>query len=108
LNETRRQLEKQAAKDSVQIVKIYEDFGVSGISPLDEHPGMSMLLEDATKGVFEILYIAGIDRLSRRTEHAFDIIGQLKAAGVRTIIDRNGEGVYLELEEILARVLTAT
>jgi len=37
--------------------------------------------------VFQVLYVTRPNRLSRRTEHVFDIISQLQAAGVRVVVD---------------------
>jgi len=96
VDEQRFQVEKYALQDDVQIVKTYEDIGISGINNPKQRPGLSTLLEDASKGEFNVLYITGLDRLSRRIEHVNDIVGQLQAIGVKIKISGKGEVTLLE------------
>jgi DNA invertase Pin-like site-specific DNA recombinase len=83
LDEQRLQVEKCAISDDVLIVKTYEDIGISGIINPSLRPGLSALLEDARKGVFNVLYIASQDRLSRRAEQVIDIARELHKTGVK-------------------------
>jgi DNA invertase Pin-like site-specific DNA recombinase len=91
LDVQRTQLEEYAALESVQIVKIYTDLGISGISKPEQRPGLAALLEDAHKGEFNVMYITGLDRLGRRAEYVNEIIGQLRDAGVKIKVDKQGE-----------------
>jgi DNA invertase Pin-like site-specific DNA recombinase len=87
----RFQVEQAALRDEVEVVMFYEDLGVSGLSTLKQRPGLVTLLEDARRGEFNVLYLAGLDRLGRRTEHVQEIVGQLLAAGVKIRVGQQGE-----------------
>jgi DNA invertase Pin-like site-specific DNA recombinase len=49
------------------------------------------MLEDAQQGVFNVLYIASMDRLGRRAEYLMDIVSQLQTAGVKIMVNEQGE-----------------
>ena len=91
LDVQRTQLEEYAAQDEARIVKIYSDAGISGISDPQKWPGLSAMLEDAQQGVFNVLYIASMDRLGRRAEYLMDIVSQLQTAGVKIMVNEQGE-----------------
>ena len=91
MDDQRAQIEKCALKDDVRIVKTYKDIGISGRSDPKQRPGLSALLEDARQGVFNVLYIASLNRLDRRTEHLMDIVSQLQTAGVKIKVNEQGE-----------------
>jgi DNA invertase Pin-like site-specific DNA recombinase len=101
VDEQRFRIEKFALQDEAQIVKFYEDLGVSGLSDPQQRPGMSALLEDARKGEFNVLYIAGFDRLSRRVEYMMDIVRQLRDAGVKIKAGKQGEVINEEIMELV-------
>jgi DNA invertase Pin-like site-specific DNA recombinase len=91
LDVQRTQLKEYAAQDEARIVKIYSDAGISGISNPQKWPGLSAMLEDAQQGVFNVLYIASMDRLGRRAEYLMDIVNQLQTAGVKIMVNEQGE-----------------
>jgi site-specific DNA recombinase len=101
VDEQRFRIEKFALQDEAQIVKFYEDLGVSGLSDPQQRPGMSALLEDARKGEFNVLYIARLDRLSRRVEYMVDIVRQLRDAGVKIKVGEQGEVINEEIMELV-------
>ena len=59
------QLREYAARDGIEIVKVYEDNGVSGLSKPNIRPGLSALLRDAREGKFNVLYVSRLDRFGR-------------------------------------------
>jgi len=91
MDDQRAQIEKCALKDDVRIVKAYQDIGISGRSDPKQRPGLSALLEDSRQGVFNVLYIASLNRLDRRPEHLMDIVSQLQTAGVKIKVNEQGE-----------------
>jgi DNA invertase Pin-like site-specific DNA recombinase len=91
MDDQRAHIEKYALKDDVRIVKTYQDIGISGRSDPKQLPGLSALLEDARQGVFNVLYIASLNRLGRRPEHLMDIVSQLQTAGVKIKVNEQGE-----------------
>lgn len=76
------QLREYAARDGIEIVKVYEDNGVSGLSKPNIRPGLSALLRDAREGKFNVLYVSGLDRFGRNVQLVLDVVNQLQAAGV--------------------------
>jgi len=75
-------LREYAARDGIEIVKVYEDTGVSGLSKPNLRPGLSALLRDAREGKFNVLYVSGLDRFGRNVQLVLDVVNQLQAAGV--------------------------
>lgn len=75
-------LREYAARDGIEIVKVYEDNGVSGLSKPNLRPGLSELLRDAREGKFNVLYVSGLDRFGRNVQFVLDVVNQLQAAGV--------------------------
>ena len=91
-NEKRHQLEKRAKQEGIQIFKVYEDWGVSGLSKPQDRPGMTAMLNDINQGYFQVLYITGIDRISRNLDDALTILRQLQDVGVRIRVgDQQGD-----------------
>lgn len=75
-------LREYAARDGIEIVKVYADDGVSGLSKPNIRPGLSALLRDAREGKFNVLYVSGLDRFGRNVQLVLDVVNQLQAAGV--------------------------
>ncbi len=76
------QLREYAARDGIEIVKVYEDNGVSGLSKPNIRPGLSALLRDAREGKFNVLYVSRLDRFGRNVQFVLDVVSQLQAAGI--------------------------
>lgn len=84
-------LEELAQQEQAQIVGVYEDVGISGISAIHQRPGISALLENAEKGQFDTLYVLDAGRLSRDMEQCLEILQRLRRAGVRIMTPHDGE-----------------
>lgn len=65
------------------IAKWYLDDGVTGTIPLNERPGGKELLEDAKKGLFNLLLVYKIDRLGRSARIILDSVYELEQCGVK-------------------------
>jgi hypothetical protein len=61
----RRELEAVAARSSWQIVKVYEDAGISGAKGRDKRAGMDAMLKAVNAKEFEIVAAWSVDRLGR-------------------------------------------
>ena len=99
---TRNQLAERAAWEEVQIVKVYEDRGVSGLRKPEQRPGLAALLEDARKGTFAVLYIRDFSRLGRRMEHTLDVENQLRQAGMAIRVGGQDDEMQIN-EELMQR-----
>ncbi|NPA76907.1 MAG: recombinase family protein [Candidatus Diapherotrites archaeon] len=81
LEAQKRQILERARQDEVVIVKFYADEAMSAYHQ-KRRPGITQMLQDATKGMFDVVYVHKIDRLARRLEWALEIIRHLGQAGV--------------------------
>jgi site-specific DNA recombinase len=64
-----------------EIVKEYKDEGYSGAYL--QRPALNQLREDAKKGLFNVLALYSLDRLSRKTGHQLFLQDELKRYGVK-------------------------
>jgi DNA invertase Pin-like site-specific DNA recombinase len=73
-----------------QIVKEYEDQGISGGKGRDKRPAFDQMLKDATRRRFDVLLIWSMDRLGRSVLHVAQAMAELDAAGVALISEQQG------------------
>ena len=76
----RLELDKYCERQGWQIVKIYNDTGISGSK--SDRPALNEMLQDASKGKFSVLVVWKIDRLARSTTDLLNILLTLKTNGV--------------------------
>ncbi|GIM47581.1 serine recombinase [Collibacillus ludicampi] len=67
----------------IEIVRWYKDDGVSGTIPLESREEGAKLLEDAKKGVFNLLLIYRLDRLGRSARIILNAVHELEQYGVK-------------------------
>ena len=79
-----------AQADTWEIVQIYSDAAASGGS-LKLRPGMLALLEDASRGRFDLVLSEALDRLSRDQEDIAAIFKRLQFAGTQMVTLAEGE-----------------
>ena len=72
------------------IVKVYEDAGISGAKGRDKRPGFNATMKDALRRHFDVLAVWSIDRLGRSTATVATALAELDAAGVAIYSDREG------------------
>ena len=89
--ETQRMvLAKLAGRRGFEIVKEYEDAGISGASGRDKRPAFDAMLKDAVRRRFDVLLIWSIDRLGRSVLRVAQAMAELDAAGVALISEQQG------------------
>ncbi len=76
-----RQIQSRAAADGVEIVKVYADPALSAYKNR-YRPGITEMLADSRKGVFDMLYVHKVDRLARRLEWSIEIMRKLQGEGI--------------------------
>lgn len=81
-------LQEVAARRGWEIVKVYEDRGISGAKGREARPGFHSALTDATRGRYDILMFWSIDRLGRSTATVTAALEELAAAGVAIYADK--------------------
>jgi hypothetical protein len=70
-------------------VKVYSDRAVSGATLI--RPGIQLLLEEASRGSFHVVYAEALDRISRDLEDAAAFFKRLTFAAVRIVTLAEGE-----------------
>jgi DNA invertase Pin-like site-specific DNA recombinase len=83
-------LVKLAERRSFEIVKEYEDQGISGGKGRDKRPAFDQMLKDAMRRRFDVLLIWSMDRLGRSVLHVAQAMAELDAAGVALISEQQG------------------
>ncbi|MCT4592941.1 MAG: recombinase family protein [Anaeromicrobium sp.] len=77
----REMIENYCKQNGYELVKIYEDKGVSGKST-NGRLALKRLLEDAKKGLFDVLLVWKINRLARKQLDLLKIINELDKVNV--------------------------
>ena len=86
----RRELERVAEQRGWEVVRTYEDQGVSGAKGRDLRPGFDRLCRDAARGRLEVVMVWAIDRLGRSLSHVAVCLDELRSQNVATYIHQQG------------------
>ncbi len=81
---------EHAAREGWKIAGAYKDSAISGDSMI-LRPGIQALLEDARRGMFEILVAEALDRVSRDQADVATLYKHLRFAGVTVVTLAEGE-----------------
>jgi DNA invertase Pin-like site-specific DNA recombinase len=83
-------LTKLAERRGFEIVREYEDAGISGASGREKRPAFDAMLKDAVRRRFDVLLVWSIDRLGRSVLHVAQAMAELDASGVALISEQQG------------------
>jgi DNA invertase Pin-like site-specific DNA recombinase len=75
-------LEAVAAQRGWDVVKVYEDAGISGAKGRDKRPGLDTMLKDATRARFDVVMGWALDRIGRSLVDLLDTLRTLEGASV--------------------------
>ncbi len=81
---------ERVAREGWNVVGAYKDSAISGDSTI-LRPGIQALLEDARRGMFEILVAEALDRVSRDQADVATLYKHLRFAGVTVVTLAEGE-----------------
>ena len=81
---------ERAGREGWKIAGAYKDSAISGDSMI-LRPGIQALLEDARRGMFEILLAEALDRVSRDQADVATLYKHLRFAGVTVVTLAEGE-----------------
>jgi DNA invertase Pin-like site-specific DNA recombinase len=70
------------------IVETYSDVGISGAKERRDRPGLDRMLNDASRGKFDVVMAWAIDRVGRSLIDLLNTIQTLEACGVDIIFDQ--------------------
>src|SRR5437879_6044672 len=86
----RRELEAVAARSGWQIVKVYEDAGISGAKGREQRPGLDALMKAVNAKEFEMVAAWSVDRLGRSLTDLLAILQALHDKGVDLFLHQQG------------------
>jgi len=81
-------LRELASRRSFEVVKVYQDCGVSGRRA--RRPGLDALMADARQHKFAVVLVAAFDRVARSTRHFLQVVDELDGLGIAFISRREG------------------
>src|SRR3954470_5070940 len=86
----RRELEAVAARSGWQVVKVFEDAGISGAKERDKRPGLDAMLKAVNSREFDIVAAWSVDRLGRSLTDLLSILQSLHDKGVDLFLHQQG------------------
>src|SRR6202023_1379672 len=86
----RRELEAVAARSGWQVVKVYEDAGISGAKGRDKRPGLDTMLKAVNAREFDMVAAWSVDRLGRSLTDLLSILQNLHDKGVDLFLHQQG------------------
>jgi len=86
----RRELEAVANRSGWQVVKVYEDAGISGAKGRDKRPGLDAMLKAVNAKEFDMVAAWSVDRLGRSLTELLGILQGLHDKGVDLFLHQQG------------------
>jgi DNA invertase Pin-like site-specific DNA recombinase len=86
----RRELEAVAARSGWQVMKVFEDAGISGAKGRDQRPGLDALLRAVNAKEFDMVAAWSVDRLGRSLTDLLGILQALHDKGVDLFLHQQG------------------
>jgi DNA invertase Pin-like site-specific DNA recombinase len=86
----RRELEAVAKMSGWQVVKVFEDAGISGAKGRDQRPGLDALMKAVNAREFDMVASWSVDRLGRSLTDLLGILQGLHEKGVGLFLHQQG------------------
>jgi DNA invertase Pin-like site-specific DNA recombinase len=86
----RRELVAVAARSGWDVVKVYEDAGISGSKGRDKRPGLDAMLKAVNAREFDMVAAWSVDRLGRSLTDLLGILQSLHDKGVSLFLHQQG------------------
>src|SRR5579871_316560 len=86
----RRELSEVAIRHGWEVVKVFEDAGVSGAKGRDKRPGLDALLKGVARREFDMVAAWSVDRLGRSLPDLVGFLGELQAKRVDLYLHQQG------------------
>jgi Resolvase, N terminal domain len=86
----RRELEAVAARSGWQMVKVYEDAGISGAKGRDKRPGLDAMMKAVNAKELQMVAAWSVDRLGRSLTDLLAILQALHDKGVDLFLHQQG------------------
>ena len=86
----RRELEAVAQRSGWQVVKVYEDAGISGAKGREQRPGLDAMMKAVNAKEFDMVASWSVDRLGRSLTDLLGILQGLHDKGVGLFLHQQG------------------
>src|SRR6478609_911977 len=86
----RRELKAVAARSGWEIVKVFQDNGISGAKGRDERPGLDAMLKAVNAREFDMVAAWSVDRLGRSLTDLLGILQGLHDKGIDLFLHQQG------------------
>ena len=86
----RRELEAVAKRSGWQVVKVFEDAGISGAKGRDQRPGLDAMMKGVNAREFDMVASWSVDRLGRSLTDLLGILQGLQEKGVDLFLHQQG------------------
>jgi DNA invertase Pin-like site-specific DNA recombinase len=86
----RRELEAVAKRSGWQVVRVFEDAGISGSKGRDKRPGLDAMLKAVNAKEFDMVAAWSVDRLGRSLTDLLGILQNLHDKGVDLFLHQQG------------------
>ena len=77
----RRELTQWAERAGHEVVKVYQDAGISGAKGCDKRPDFDAMLKAAAKREFDLLAVWSSDRLGRSMLDLIEVLQMIRTTG---------------------------
>ena len=89
-NNQRRELEAVAERSGWEVVKVYQDAGISGAKGRDKRPGLDAMMKAVNAKGFDMVASWSVDRLGRSLTDLLSILQALHDKGVGLFLHQQG------------------
>jgi DNA invertase Pin-like site-specific DNA recombinase len=89
-NNQRRELEAVAERSGWEVVKVYQDAGISGAKGRDQRPGLDAMMKAVNAKEFDMVASWSVDRLGRSLTDLLSILQGLHDKGVGLFLHQQG------------------
>src|SRR5438477_6636519 len=89
-NNQRRELDAVAKRSGWEVVKVYEDAGISGAKGRDNRPGLDAMMKAVNAKEFDMVASWSVDRLGRSLTDLLSILQGLHDKGVGLFLHQQG------------------
>jgi DNA invertase Pin-like site-specific DNA recombinase len=89
-NNQRRELEAVAERSGWEVVKVYQDAGISGAKGRDKRPGLDAMLKAVNAREFDMVAAWSVDRLGRSLTDLLAILQSLHDKAVDLFLHQQG------------------
>lgn len=101
------QLRQVAERRGWEVVEVYNDAGISGAKDRKQRPGLDRMLNDASRGKFDVVMAWAIDRVGRSLIDLLGTIQHLEACNVDLYLDQQNIDTTTPMGKLIFQITGA-